>query len=670
MGRRLLLCLATALFICGASVSAAFGPRAWTYTCEEDNSRCVRAALEGDGGATNTSEARCKLQCNHETDVLWPLPREIHREAGSGPVAFDSGQIRLGNIGYYEDTVTKEWLEENIQNQTEWLLKKQQGFPKTPSATTKVAIYFVLGASSTTPQLSKSTNESYSLEIAFLDDNDDQVNVTITSDDYFGARHALETLFQLMDFDDLTGEFVVLAGIEIRDWPEFGHRGVSVDTSRNFQSKEVLMRIVDGMAHSKLNVFHWHMTDTNSFPFELKDPEIAVINQYGAYNALSIYDQEWVATFIEYATKRGVRIVPELDQPAHVGNGWNVPGWENLTSCVNQEQWYDLCVQPPCGQLNPNVDKVYDILEKIYQELYNTFPFKEFHMGADEVQLNCWNQSAVILEYLEEQGMGRTEEDFHVLIKMFMEKSLERLRGVAGENPVDVTIWSSSLTTEKYIDDISKDDYTIQFWTNLEVDQDTEIGWEQIRALVQREFKIIFSNTDATYLDCGYGGWVGEGNNYCSPYKGWQKQYENDLYKLLADSGLTVTPAMKELVLGGEVAMWAEQTDSFSIESKIFPRASAFGERLWSNPSTGFYEAETRILEHRRRLVDRGVRADALQPEWCRQNTGQCYIVWPYDDDATTTTTSTVGDGASSLSAAGVLWALVLVHGLVVAILG
>ena len=60
-------------------------------------------------------------------------------------------------------------------------------------------------------------------------------------------------------------------------------------------------------------------------------------------------------------------------------------------------------------------------------------------------------------------------------------------------------------------------------------------------------------------------------NNYlvyhiCS---GWQKQYENDLYKLLEDSGLTVTPDMKELVLGGEVAMWAEQTDSFSIESKV-----------------------------------------------------------------------------------------------------
>ena len=57
---------------------------------------------------------------------------------------------------------------------------------------------------------------------------------------------------QLMDFDDLKGEFVILSGVRIRDWPEFGHRGVSVDTSRNFQSKEVLMRIVDGMAHSKV----------------------------------------------------------------------------------------------------------------------------------------------------------------------------------------------------------------------------------------------------------------------------------------------------------------------------------------------------------------------------------------------------------------------------------
>ena len=101
------------------------------------------------------------------------------------------------------------------------------------------------------------------------------------------------------------------------------------------------------------------------------------------------------------------------------------------------------------------------------------------------MQLNCWNQSDVVLEFLEEEGMGRTEDgsipltwpptlftcqtqspliilaDFHVLFKTFMDRSLDRLRSVAGES-VDVTIWTSSLTTEKYIDDLSKDDYTIQ----------------------------------------------------------------------------------------------------------------------------------------------------------------------------------------------------------------
>ena len=70
-------------------------------------------------------------------------------------------------------------------------------------------------------------------------------------------------------------------------------------------SQQIILRNLDAMSYTKFNVFHWHMTDTNSFPFELKDPEISIINQYGAYNALSIYDQEWITTFIEYATKRG-----------------------------------------------------------------------------------------------------------------------------------------------------------------------------------------------------------------------------------------------------------------------------------------------------------------------------------------------------------------------------
>ena len=62
----------------------------------------------------------------------------------------------------------------------------------------------------------------------------------------------------------------------------------------------------------------------------------------------------------------------------------------------------------------------------------------------------------------------------------------------------------------------------------------------------------------------------------------------------------------------------------------MFPRASALGERLWSSPDSAWFLAEQRMLQHRLRLTQRGVGADALQPEWCRVNEKQCYVEEDY----------------------------------------
>ncbi len=64
------------------------------------------------------------------------------------------------------------------------------------------------------------------------------------------------------------------------------------------------------------------------------------------------------------------------------------------------------------------------------------------------------------------------------------------------------------------------------------------------------------------------------------------------------------------------------------MESRIFPRADALAERLWSNPKGRrgkWQRAEERLMQQRWRLTHRGVNAEALQPEWCRINPGQCY---------------------------------------------
>ena len=101
------------------------------------------------------------------------------------------------------------------------------------------------------------------------------------------------------------------------------------------------------------------------------------------------------------------------------------------------------------------------------------------------------------------------------------------------------------------------------------------------------------SNYDAWYLDCGYGGWVGAGNNWCSPYKGWQTVYDNSPRRLYRGQG--GSPANEELILGGEAAMWTEQVDSAAIVHKLWPRAAALAERLWSDPAEGSWkQAEIR----------------------------------------------------------------------------
>ena len=73
-----------------------------------------------------------------------------------------------------------------------------------------------------------------------------RIVVNINAQNYFGARHALESLSQFWGYSEEVnkdsqsnnlGHFVVLDDVSISDGPEFKHRGALIDTSRNFISK-------------------------------------------------------------------------------------------------------------------------------------------------------------------------------------------------------------------------------------------------------------------------------------------------------------------------------------------------------------------------------------------------------------------------------------------------
>lgn len=94
-----------------------------------------------------------------------------------------------------------------------------------------------------------------------------------------------------------------------------------LDTSRNYFSVETIKRTIVGMSHAKMNRFHWHITDSQSFPYMSKAyPQLA---KYGAYSSKEIYTGDDIKEIAEFARVRGIQIVPEIDTPAHSGNGWN-----------------------------------------------------------------------------------------------------------------------------------------------------------------------------------------------------------------------------------------------------------------------------------------------------------------------------------------------------------
>lgn len=58
--------------------------------------------------------------------------------------------------------------------------------------------------------------------------------------------------------------------------------------------------------------------------------------------------------------------------------------------CVNAKAWRNLCIQPPCGQLNPANPAMYRVLRDLYRDLAETLPKPTlFHVGGDEVM--CFN---------------------------------------------------------------------------------------------------------------------------------------------------------------------------------------------------------------------------------------------------------------------------------------
>lgn len=454
------------------------------------------------------------------------------------------------------------------------------------------------------PRLLLTTNESYTLSLKPNAGGDLVADIEAVS--FCGARHGLETLSQLVWWDPYAGTLLILEAATVSDEPRFNYRGLLLDTSRNFFPVPELLKTIDAMGACKLNTFHWHISDSQSFPLRLKSvPQLA---EQGSYGSAAVYTREDVRTVVKRARLRGVRVLIEVDAPAHVGRAW---GWGeraglgSLAHCVELEPWSAYCGEPPCGQLNPRNPHVYTLLERVYAELLELTGVTDiFHLGGDEVSERCW----------QEHFNNTDPMDLWLEFTRRSMRALERANG--GKAPELVLLWSSRLTRSPYLEKLDSKRFGIQVWGSSR--------WPESRAVLDGGYRTVLSHVDAWYLDCGFGSWRDSSEGHCGPYRTWQHIYEHRPWTE-EGTNMEITGAQKWRVEGGAACQWSEQLGPGGLDARVWPRAAALAERLWTDSTGGAIpDVYLRLDTQRTRLVSKGIRAAPLWPHWCTQNPYAC----------------------------------------------
>ncbi|ORX45846.1 hypothetical protein DM01DRAFT_300867 [Hesseltinella vesiculosa] len=541
--------------------------------------------------------------------LLFPIPQQVDWTGHGAPLASNFKITGASNANV-----------QDAANRYLRLIHKEQWSPVSPVAkkvnitTTQALTGLSLNVKDNAATLDAGVDESYALNVP---SNGGQASLAAAT--WVGALRGLETFSQLVTSTGKKGGLVVHTA-NITDAPTYEHRGVMLDTSRNWFPVQDIYRTLDAMSYNKMNVFHWHATDSQSWPLYYKShPELS---QNGAYTPAEVYHPQDVQNIIRYAHSRGIRVILEIDNPAHTATiGFSHPDY---MACLF-DWWGPIAAEPPAGQINPLNADAFKLLSDLINEASSIFPDSVLHVGGDEINGKCWETNKEIASYLTAHNMTTNE-----LWADFTNKLLDVVK-TTKKRPM---LWEDGV--------IGGGDYPkntiIQSWNNPPGN------------FTSKGYDVVASQWDYFYLDCGNGGWVGNdtryisptqqqtpddtfnyggiGGSWCAPYKTWQRIYTYD-------PDYSVSKGDKGRVLGTEVCLWSEQNGPTSLDMKLWPRAAASAEIAWSGAYTKQNERRTlgdvqaRFQDWVYHIQARGIGAVPIQPRFCTMYPGSCDLNEP-----------------------------------------
>ncbi|GGH19508.1 beta-N-acetylhexosaminidase [Pedobacter zeae] len=436
-------------------------------------------------------------------------------------------------------------------------------------------------------------------------------NITITGTSAAGVFYGIQSVIQLLPAD-LNNKLTV-PSITIIDHPRFAYRGMHLDVSRHFFGVDFVKQYIDYLALHKMNYFHWHLTDDHGWRIEIKKypklteigawrngsiiglwpgkgnenikyqvlpneikitPKDAVIKTDGIRHG-GFYTQEQIKEVVEYAAKRYITIIPEIEMPAHsiaLLAAYPELGTEPDKKYTVAETW---------GMMNKynNVlqvsDTTFKFLENVLTEVMNLFPSPYIHIGGDEASKVWWKQSAVSQQIMKAKGLKNESE-----LQSYFIRRMEKFVNSKGKTIIG---WNEILQGGLAPNAV------VMSWQGEK--GGIEAAKQNHKAIMTPENKFYFN----------HGQFVKEDSLTAST-----PSLLADVYNY-EPIPAELSARQAEYIWGAQGCLWSEYiTNPAKVQYQLFPRLDALSEILWSPKEKRNYP------DFRKRLMTQFKRYDLM----------------------------------------------------------
>ena len=412
--------------------------------------------------------------------------------------------------------------------------------------------------------------------------------VVIKGSDAAGVFYGIQTLRKSLPISHLSTHTFHLPCGTIRDWPNFGYRGMHLDPCRHFMDLDSVKIYIDMLALHNMNQFHFHLTEDQGWRIEIKKyPELTKVGAYRngtvigrngrIYDTIrygGFYTQEELRDLVQYAAERHVNIIPEIDLPGHMQAALASYPWLGCTGGP-YEVWKRWGVSDDV--LCAGNEETMQFVEDVLNEVMDIFPSPYIHIGGDECPKVRWEKCPKCQAKIKELGLKKDDrfsaEDY---LQSYVMNRMAKVVEARGRRVIG---W------DEILEGNVSETVIIMSWRG------TEGGIEAAK----KGHDVIMSPTSYLYFDYYQSEDPSTEPSCVGGYLPVSRVYE---FKPLPS---VLTEEQQQHIIGVQANIWTEYITSFRhVEYMAMPRMDALTEIQWNNPEERDFDA---FVERCRRMA-------------------------------------------------------------------